>query len=235
MGLSGKRDARESLRDHQCRRRRGHAGDDRVRKIRHAGAGRVEVRVREPDLVVLQVVDHVRGAQEGVAEEVGRAAGWVDAEVAGRAAVLQRGHAAVLGDDGDDELADADADGGTAGAREAKVEGRARVAQAAGHGIPVVGVIGGAYAAEDGVGILVRQVGEAGAAIEDDGDGEVGLGVLGGAGAVLHGEAGEDDGEGGDGLGFGVRLNGDRDEAAVVFGGVDAAEEDGAVIAVYGV
>ena len=156
MGLGGQRNAGEGLRDDQGRRGGGRAGDDGVGELGDAGPGRVEVGVGEPDLVVLQVVDHVRGPQEGVAEEVRRGAGGVDAEVAGGGAVFQGGDASVRGDDGDDELVDADDDGGAGGAAEGEVEGGGRVAETAGDGVAVVGVVGGPDSAQYSVCVLVR-------------------------------------------------------------------------------
>ena len=182
--------ARKGLRDDQSCRCRRSAGNGGVCELGNAGPRGVEVGVGEADLVVFQVVDHVRGAQEGVTEEVRRAAGGVDAEVAGGGAVLQGGDAAVLGDDGDDELVDANDDGGSGGAAEGEVEGGGGGAETARDGVAVVGVVGGPDSAENSHCVLVGEIGEAGSAIEDDGDGEVCLRVLGVSGAVLHAEGG---------------------------------------------
>ena len=142
------------------------------------------------------------------------------------AAVAKGGLGAVLVEDGGDELGEGDFDGGSTGAAEGEGEGVRGGGQGAGDDVAVVLVVDCADAGEDVGGDGVGEVGVCCAGVEDDGEGEVVLGVLGFAARVGEGEGGEGDGEVGIGA-VGALLDREDDEGRGEFGGVEAAEEDG--------
>lgn len=88
--------------------------------------------------------------------------------------------------------------------------------------------VDGADAGKDVVGDAVGKVGVSGAAVEDDGEVDVVLGKGLFGRSIGEGEGGEGDGEVGVGT-VGALLDIEGGERWGVFGGVDAAKEDGAV------
>lgn len=119
-------------------------------------------------------------------------------------------------------------DGGTAVATE--IEGEESFGGSVGAWDDEAQLLGidGADAVDDVVGDVIGEVGVCGAAVEDDGKVDIVLGEGLVGGGVGEGEGGEDDGEIGVGA-VGTLLDREGGEGWGVSGGVDAAEEDGAI------
>lgn len=175
--------------------------------------GRVEDGLGEGDLVVGKVVDDVGGAQEGVAEQGGGAAGRQDAEEAD----LGAGRARDAADQ--HELVQRHLD---RRAGELEVDGRVGVLQlAVDDRVPARLAVLRADGIVDARGEVIGQVGQAGAGVEER--------ARGGGGGVAAGGAGRTDLRQGDVEGgvVAVRLDdGHGLERAAVLAGVNAAEQD---------
>lgn len=136
-----------------------------------AGRGRVDVALGERDLLVVEVVDGVGAAQEGIAQQQ-VVAGPGDAK--GAAALRRRAAAGAHAHARpglEDELAEGDLDDGPAVAAELVLEHDvALLGQGAVHGgVAQAAVVGRAEGGHDLLGYRLGKVGQGGAGVEDDG------------------------------------------------------------------
>ena len=190
------------------------------------GAGGVGVGLGHADLLVVEVVDEVGGAHEGVPQEEVIVAGALDAELAGIGAVLEFDALFIR----EDEFAERNFDRGAVGAPESKIEGAGRAGEVAVDEVGIAGVcVGG------GAHVLVYAVGKV---VGDEHDGSAGveggkeLGAVasecGGALGIGDREGTELDVEGVDIASFWGGEDWQADEVARIFFAINAAKKDGA-------
>lgn len=184
---------------------------------------RVEPCLGDRDLVIGEVVDDVRAAEEGVAEHVGRGARGRDAEQARRGAVAEGGAAAGARDEVEDELVHVDRDDGLG---EVELEGDVGVGLGAGDVRRALGrVVLRRDLVVDGLHHGVGEVRQAGSAVQEHGER-----LVRGDGVVAHVQARQSNEE--LGVHAALGLDGQRRELALELIRVHAAEEDRARVGV---